>query len=247
MFRSEWRIIEASAVLFLASACSSHDAASRMSAAGQTPGCALVSAKPATRDSASLTEDVRAGRRYRCTLHAGGPTIGVVLIADSAENTISRIELRHESDTVPFQTLTEGETESPYRGADFFTTRDLDNDGFSDLLLLSEWGATGNAFYHVWRWNPSAQRFVFDSTLSAMSRPTPLRGRACVSTRANGGRAGMIYDADTLCLEQGRWIRVAAESQQYDDRLKAFVRVVRTRRGDSLVLTRVDTVRDSTR
>lgn len=192
-----------------------------------------------------MTENVRGGRSFRCTLHAGGPVIDVALVPDSSENRIGRVELRHPGETTPFQTLVEGEDEPPYRGADFFVGRDLDNDGYVDLLLLSTWGATGNNFFNVWRWTPSQEHFVFDTTLSALASPSPVPGRPCVQTRANAGDAGMSYEAATLCLENSKWIRVAAESQQRVEGLRAFIRQTRERRGTSLVVVRVDTVPDS--
>jgi hypothetical protein len=171
----------------------------------------------------------------------------VDLVANPTANTISRIELRRGSERTPFQTLTEGQMEPPYRGAEFFAARDLDADGYLDLLLLSAWGVTGNTFYRVWRWNAAANRFVFDSTLSATAAPAPVAGRPCVTTRSTAGHAGRLYDAGTVCLERGRWIQVTGESQRWDELTGAHLRTVRERRGDSLAVTRVDTVRDSTR
>ena len=212
----------------------------------QAVGCVPLEGTGRQVDSAALTENVRAGRTYDCVLRAGSSPLRVTLVADSAANTISRIELRRRSESSPFQTLTEAQVEPPYRGADFFSARDLDGDTYLDLLLLSEWGVTGNNFYHVWRWNSAAERFAFDSTLSAIASPTPVAGRPCVTTRSNGGRAGMIYTAATLCLERRKWVRVARDDQEWDERARAYVRTVREQRGDSLAVTRVDTVRDST-
>jgi hypothetical protein len=207
----------------------------------------LVAGRAPAADTTALTEDVRAGRSYTCVLRRGEPALRVDLVADPAANTISKIELRHGSERTPFQTLTEGQTEPPYRGAEFFAARDLDADGYLDLLLLSAWGVTGNTFYRVWRWNAAANRFVFDSTLSATAAPEPVAGRPCVTTRSTAGHAGRVYDAATLCLERGRWIQVAGENQRWNERMRVYLRTIRERRRDSLAVTRVDTVRDSTR
>jgi hypothetical protein len=59
--------------------------------------------------------------------------------------------------------------------------------------------------------------------------------------------AGMSFDAVTLYLENGNWSRITVESQRRDERLSTFVHELRERRGIALVLTRVDTVRDSLR
>jgi hypothetical protein len=228
----------------VASTCS--QGASATGAQRQATGCVLIAGGPPA-ESTSLTENVRAGRRYRCTLHAGGPVIEAALIADSAENRIALIELRHPGESTPFQTLSEGQEESPYRGADYFAGRDLDDDGYLDLLLLSSWGATGNKFYQVWRWSAKQQRFAFDSTLSGIASPSPISGRPCVRTHANAGDAGLSYEAATLCLVDGNWIRVSSESQHRDDHLNVYLRETRERRGDSMVFIRLDTIRDSTR
>jgi len=246
MCRSEWRhsLSPTLGLVCLALACSGGASVEGRSA--QATGCAPIDSGHPSADSSSATENVRGGRSFRCTLHAGGPVINAALIPDSAENTIERVELRYSGETTPFQTLDEGEDEPPYRGAEFFVGRDLDDDGYLDLWLLNSWGVTGNKFYNVWRWSPDHRRFVFDTTLSAIASPVPVAGRACVRTHANSGDAGMSYEAATLCLENGQWIRVATESQHRVERLNAFVREQREWRGTSLVLTRVDTVRDST-
>jgi hypothetical protein len=211
-----------------------------------TLGCATVGRQPSTADSSVSTENVRAGRNYECVLRAQSPPIHVELVADTSANRISRIVLRRAFETSPFQTLTEGQSEAPYRGADFFLGRDLDGDGYLDLLLLSDWGVTGNNYYHVWRWNAPASRFVFDSALSAIASPTPVAGQPCVASRSTGGDAGRLYDAATLCFQHGKWLQTSSETQRWDRRARAYVHTVRERRGDSVVVTRVDTVRDST-
>lgn len=212
----------------------------------QRAGCTPLGRTAPVVDSTAPTENVRAGRSYTCVLRAGSAPLRVTLVPDTATNTISRIELRRDSETTPFQTLTEGQTESPYRGAEFFSARDVDGDGYLDLLLLSEWGVTGNSYYHVWRWNAADNRFVFDSTLGTVASPTPVPGRPCVTTRAGGGHAGMIYTAGTLCLERGSWKWESTEDQEWNERAGVYLRRVRQRRGDSLVVVRVDTVRDTT-
>ena len=197
-------------------------------------------------DSSTVVQNVRAGRNYTCVLHAGGDPVRVALIPDSAANIISRIELRRGDEATAFQTLTEGQTESPYRGAEVFSARDLDGDGYLDLLLLNSWGATGNAFYNVWRWNATLGYFAFDSTLSAVSDPKPVAGRPCVTSRSSGGGADAHYAETTLCLEQQRWVETAVENRDWLEDAHAYRRTVRERRSGSMVVTRVDTVRDTT-
>lgn len=86
----------------------------------------------------------------------------------------------------------------------------------------------------------------YDSVLSEMTSPTPVPGRPCVRSHANGGHAGGIYRAAELCRDRDRWVEVRTEEQDWNDALGAFVRVARERRGARLVAVRVDTVRDTT-
>lgn len=246
LFRTNRSIALAGVAIVLALACAERrDAGANGAVARAAPGCVALGA-PVAVDSNALTENVRGGREYACTLGTDGPEIRVTLVADSAANLISSVSVQRDTASAPFQTLTEGQTEPPYRGAEVLTARDFDGDGYLDLMLLAGWGVTGNNSYNVWRWNASTEQFAFDSTLSSLTSPTLLPGRACVASRSTGGDAGGIYKAVTVCLERGAWAIVSAERQDWSPRLRAHIRSVLERRGDSLVVTRVDTIRAAT-
>jgi hypothetical protein len=211
--------------------------------AAEPPGCMALD-KPAPVDSSATTEDVRAGRRYRCVLHAGDSAVRVDLVGDSATNMIDSIALRRDDGT-PIQTLAEGMEEPPYRGATLFRAVDFDNDGRLELEMLTSWGATGNELWNVWRQDPATGRFAIDSTLSALTSPEAIAGRPCVASHSVGGAAGMIYDSVTVCREGGRWVDTVVATSRPGPRPGVFLLTVRERRGDSLVVVRTDTVRDT--
>jgi len=180
---------------------------------------------------------------YRCTLRSGEPPVMVRLVFDSAARTVEHIELRREGDTLAFQVLAESQEETAPDGVFPFEARDLDADGWLDFMLLSMWGATGNTYHQVWRWDPRASRFAHDSVLSITSSLVPVPGRPCVRGHAKGGHAGLIYGEEELCLERGRWVTVRTETQDWNESLGAYVRERKARRGNELVVVGVDTVR----
>jgi hypothetical protein len=214
---------------------------------GQALGCTMLGASPLV-DSSSVTRDVRAGQRYRCVLRDGDAPLIAHLIADSAANKIDSIALEREDGTL-VQMLTEGAEESPYRGAEVFRAVDFDNDDRLDLALLDFWGATGNTQWSVWRQDTATRRFVHDSALSELISPVPVAigGRVCVASHANGGAAGMIYDSVLVCLDGSRWVDSVVASERPGASENVFILTVRERRGDSLVVVRTDTARDTLR
>jgi hypothetical protein len=209
-------------------------------------GCRAADSARVATDSAAITEDVRAGRVYECASAGATPAFRAVLVGDPEANLITRVELFRAGQAAPWQVLAEGAGEPPYRGADVFAGRDLDADGDLDVMLLSGWGATGNQFYSVWRFDQDAGRFEYDSVLSALTSPAPVAGQPCVSGRSTGGAAGRIRTEVELCLTaRGRW----AERRLVEFRPlgagDALLRVTRDS-GAGGVRTRTDTVPDST-
>ena len=211
----------------------------------ETLGCIRLDA-PLPVDSSAVTENVRAGRRYRCVLHAVDAPIVAQLIADSASNTVDSIALRRDDGNI-IQMLTAGAEESPYRGAEVFRAVDFDDDGRLELALLSSWGATGNQQWNVWRQDARAGRFTLDSTLSELWSPKPVAGHPCVASHSVGGAAGMIYDSVLVCRVADRWVDSVMASARPGPSDDMFILTVRERRGDALVVVRIDTVRDTLR
>jgi hypothetical protein len=238
------RVTALASLAVIALACGRPRDRPRDTTAAQVPGCVRLDPAQAV-DSTSTTEDVRRGRGYRCVLHAGDATLIARLIADSSTNTVDSIVVRRADGTVS-QTLTPGGEEPPSRGAEPFRAIDFDGDGRFELALLTMWGATGNTFWNIWRQDAATGRFSRDSTLSELATPVPVAG-ACVASHANGGAAGMIYDSVIVCRRDGNWIDSLVASSRPGRRDNEFIVVVRERRGDSLVVVRTDTVRDTLR
>lgn len=195
-----------------------------------------------------VTQRLTARQLVDCRIHDGWPPTRVSIEADTADPRITG--LRVSLPPVPgradsIQQLASSADEPPPRGMPYFYALDLDGDGYRELVAMAWWGATGNTGYDVWRWDPAAGRFAKDSVLSGLSNPRPLPGRPCVTSHSVGGMVGMLHSNGVVCRERGRWVRESDESQDWNAAERFFVKVTRERRGDSLVVVRTDTVRDT--
>jgi hypothetical protein len=195
-----------------------------------------------------VTQRLTARQLVDCRIHDGWPLTRIVIEADTADPRITG--LRVSLPPVPgradsIQQLASSADDPPPRGMPYFYASDLDGDGYRDLVAMAWWGATGNTGYDVWRWDPAARRFAKDSVLSGLSNPRPLPGRPCVTSHSVGGMAGMLHSSGVVCRERGRWVRESDESQDWNAAERFFVKVTRERHGDSLVVVRTDTVRDT--
>ncbi len=119
----------------------------------------------------------------------------------------------------------------------------LDHEGDGDLMLMSQWGATGNVGHDVGRFDPAAKRFVADSELSGLGNiagPVPGRPRIRQYQTRYFGRV-------EYCREGGHWVEVRSIMDHPDSTGARIIREWRERRNGRLELIRADTVADSLR
>jgi hypothetical protein len=190
-----------------------------------------------------ITQDLPSSQTVDCRIRDDRRPVRVTLEADLVHDFVTVVRVALPETTQALRTV---DADAPPMGTRYFFALDYDGDGYRDLALLSFWGATGNRGYQIYRYDSTASRFVQDSVLSAEGNPEPEPGRRCVRSHSVGGMAGGIRREATHCRLGDRWVMMRLEDQDWNDSLGAFIRVVHHRRGDSLRLVRVDTVRDST-
>lgn len=93
------------------------------------------------------------------------------------------------------------------------TLEDVDCDGYKDLLVTSLVGVHGDAWYHLYRFDPSKHRFIEYAPFTDL----PYSGVNChtkiVKTYINSGAAGCDYEAGWYHWVKGNLLPLRIESQ----------------------------------
>jgi hypothetical protein len=211
--------------------------------AGQRPDTAIRIGSPAADE---WRRRVARGVTYACTIHPS-LELRIVVAGDTSMPSLDSVVVFASGEsTRPLQLLHRhvGDAEMPLpHFTDVVRTIDLDADGWRDLLVGRFWGATGNTGYDVWRFDSISHRFIVDSTLSTLVNPDPVSGRPCVSTYSNSSVAD--DEMGVYCLHSGRWRLDSGESHTWLRDSNAIRHDIIARRGDSLVLVRSETKRDT--
>ncbi len=143
--------------------------------------------------------------------------------------TIRSIGIRHGGKTL--QTIHLSGDDVPrvrdLRGA--IQLRDINCDGYKDLLVEFSTGVHGDSWYHLYLFNPNTERFVQYQQFSEL----PFKQVVCrtkeVTTYVNSGQAGCAYESGLY-----RWVNdelkpIRIESQQgTDGKWTTFTRTIRT-------------------
>jgi hypothetical protein len=130
--------------------------------------------------------------------------------------------------------------EAPPRGSDWFRAEDLNFDGYDDIYVLTNWGATGNELGCVWLYDPKASRFEFSREFSELGRFTLDPATKTIATHSNGGMAGTIFQAAKYIIENNRPVPVVTVAQDFDFDKKEYHCIVQQRcgRGNDLLTVR---------
>ena len=122
--------------------------------------------------------------------------------------------------------------EPPLKGSDYFRTEDFNFDGYRDLMLQSWCGATGNTGYVIWIFDPATKKFIFNKELSEVSNPDPLPDTQEIATTSVGGMAGRVHNFGRYRWINGKLTMVWEEQQDWLDKEKCFLKVLRQRQGE---------------
>lgn len=178
----------------------------------------------ASAGAAPIHSDVRKGATLRLRVAPNLPEITLKFIADGNPDAdsavINRIEVYRGQETSPMQDLTECEMEeTPYRGAIWATTDDINFDGYRDLQMLRLWGVTGQENFCVWTFSASTGRFeynpAFDFNGEGGYELDP--AQKIIRVREQRGLAGRQYALSSYRVVNNKPVLVALEEQMCDE------------------------------
>jgi len=213
--------------------------------AQQKPG---VAQRPAPAEHQSVTQDLSYGGSFVVSVAPNLPKFTFRIIPDvqgndqfgNAQSIVRDIEVFSGESDVPMQHLTGCEwvgMEPPPRGEDWFRTVDFNFDGYPDIYILTNWGATGNNQGCIWLYNSATRGFDYSPEFSALGTFTLDRTNKTIITWSNGGVAGGVHSAQKYKIANNRPVLVYSEKQDWDQDKKQFHCVVSELRGNAMATT----------
>jgi hypothetical protein len=196
----------------------------------------------------STTQDLSQGASFTVTIDSGSPKLTFKIVPKvqpndefgNAQSTVRDIEVFSGDSGEPLQHLAGCEwidMEAPPRGEDWFRTVDFNFDGYLDIYVLTNWGATGNSQGCIWIYNPAAKRFDYSAEFSDLGTFTLDPAHKTIITWANGGMAGAVHSAEKYKVQGNRPMLVYLETQEWDQEKKQFHCTVKELRGSEMVAT----------
>jgi hypothetical protein len=184
-------------------------------------GCVIGGASRERDDT--LPRPVPPHRRVTCRMRGDAERVDLDLAVDGNGNESLRL-LDVGSDSTR-QSIALDDLDSPvHDGTPDLLVVDLDGDGTGEVLVLEAAGATGNLYYHGWRYDGAARRLVVDTALSALANVERIAGRPCIRQWATGGGANRW--ASVECFAGGRWMPVWSSGTQHDTGKRTVFRSV---------------------
>jgi hypothetical protein len=203
-----------------------------------------------SRPQRSITKDLSQGATFRFKIAPDLPEFTFKIIPEKRENdqygnaqsTVRDIEVVGDDTSKPPQHLTGchlDEMEPPLAdSSDWFRSDDYNFDGFQDIYLLTNWGATGNQYGCVWLFNPATKNFHYSKEFSELSRGWVDPATKTIFTFDRGGMVGMVHVALKYAVENNKPVVIWSENQDWDGDKKQFHCIVQERREKEMVTIR---------
>jgi hypothetical protein len=214
-------------------------------ARAQQPGGAQ---RPPAAANRSVTQDLSYAGSFIVSVAPNLPKFTFRIIPDvqpndefgNAQSIVRDIEVFSGDSNVLMQHLTGCEwigMEPPPRGEDWFRAVDFNFDGYQDIYVLTDWGATGNSQGCIWLYNSATRRFDYSKEFSDLGTFTLDPAHKTIITWANGGMAGAVHSAAKYKPSGNHPMLVYSETQDWDQEKKQFHCVVTELRENQMVTT----------
>jgi|GEM_PF-3209198 len=199
-------------------------------------------------DTDRYIEDLSEGATFRFEIAPKLPLFTFEIIPDVRDDqngfpqsTVQEIEVFKGNSDQPLQRLSGCDLDEmwpPERHADWFHTDDVNFDGYQDIYLMTNYGATGNHYGCIWLYNPATGKFDYSKEFSQLSRYWLDAASQTIRTFDRGGMAGLVYTANQYKVDGNQPILFWSEHQDWDFDKKQFHCVLQEKRNGAMVVTR---------
>jgi len=140
-----------------------------------------------------------------------GPGISLAFLTHwTASDAINSVKIDVLDAGAPVQTLELSDLSAPTLD---LSAQDMNFDGYADIVLLANAGATGNANYMLWVYDPAQKLFVPFPPFMDLSSPNADPKAKVIKTHNKGGNAGLIFVDKTFQWNGGTLGKIAEERQ----------------------------------
>ena len=204
-------------------------------------------------DTNDRIEDLSEGAAFRFEVAPKLPLFTFKVIPDVRDDvngfpqsTVQDVEVYKGDSRQPLQHLAgcnfELMTGAPPKYGDWFHTDDINFDGYQDIYLMTDYGATGNHHGCIWLYNPATGKFGYSKEFSQLSRYWLDPTNKIIRTFERGGMAGTVFVANKYKVENERPVVIWSAKQDWDG--GKFHCVEKERRNGEMVTTQ-DVLKDS--
>jgi hypothetical protein len=128
--------------------------------------------------------------------------------------------------------------EAPPKGSDWFRAEDMNFDGYKDVYVLTNWGATGNQLGYIWLYDPASGHFEYSKEFSELGTLAIDHATKTITTHGNGGMAGRVFRAAKYIVQDNRPVLIITVAQDYDFKTKKYHCIVQHRHEGRFVTIR---------
>jgi hypothetical protein len=199
-------------------------------------------------DTNRIIEDLSEGATFRFEIAPKLPLFTFKIIPNVRDDqngfpqsTVQEIEVFKGDSDQPLQHLAGcdfDEMEPPPRYGDWFHTDDVNFDGYQDIYLMTNYGATGNHYGCIWLYNPATGKFEYSAEFSRLPRYWLDAASKTIRTFERAGMAGQVYTANQYKVDSNRPVLFWSEHQDWDFGKQQFHCVLQERRNGAMVTTR---------
>jgi hypothetical protein len=161
-------------------------------------------------------EDLRGGMTCVFRINPNLP-LHTFHFAGEEDNTLGNLEISEGTSGKITQTI-ENQTDAgaiaPAPAAAVLAVVDANFDGYGDLQILDNCGATGNCSYNFYLYDPMTKQFVYNDFLSKLGTPSFDSAKKQVTTSWNMSAGD--WQNETYQYQEGRYTLIHRETSEWD-------------------------------
>jgi hypothetical protein len=157
---------------------------------------------------------------------------------------ILRIEIRRSDKSRILQTIRTKQSGGSYEFDNRyrFFSRDMNFDGYLDLLLSLGQPGSGGDYYEIFIYDPKSGTFKRDPQFDEILTPVVDTVAKTITSNFAGGVHS--FNRDTYHYENGKLVCIRREDEEYNENVRCFIRKTTLYKHKKVISVQIDTLRE---